>query len=124
MDRNTVLIVVDADCSDVTLQAFIASVPENGVHASFLVIGAAAPLPIWAYGSAPYGPMVFPEDWQETYQAMGQAVTEKAEQIEQLLLRAKVEGDVRSVFCEASQLDEAVATQAALCDLGYEIIPR
>lgn len=119
MDRNTILVVVGVDCSTEMLKAVADSIPEQGVHASFLVISAAPPTPVWVYGSAPYGPIIIPEDWQEAYQAMGQAVADKADEVEQILLHAKVEGDVRSVFCEAAFLDEAIAKQAALCDYVF-----
>jgi len=119
MERSTVLVVIDKDCSDASLKGYINSIPEAGVHLSFLVVGTAAPLPVWAYGSAPYGPVVFPEDWHQQYQATGKAVTEKAEYVEQTLLRAKAEGDVRSVFCEPVALDEAVAAHATLSDLVF-----
>ena len=119
MDKNTILIVVGAECSKARLQAVAESIPEQGVHASFLVIAAAPPMPVWAYGSAPYGPVIIPEGWQESYQVMGQAVADKADEIEQVLLDAKVQGDVRSVFCEAAFLDNAIATQAALCDFVF-----
>lgn len=119
MDRDTVLIVVGSDCSKESLQAVAGSIPEQGVHASFLVISAAPPMPVWIYGSSPYGPVIIPEGWQEAYQMMGQAVTDKADEVEQILLDAKVQGDVRSVFCEAAFLDEAIATHAALCDFVF-----
>lgn len=119
MDRSTVLVVIDKDCSDTKIKAYINTTPEEGIHVSFLVVGTAAPLPIWAYGAAPYGPVIFPEDWQEQYQALGKAVADKAEHVEQLLLNARIEGDVRSVFCEAVALDEAVAESAALSDFVF-----
>ncbi|MGO4910162.1 universal stress protein [Pseudorhodobacter sp. W20_MBD10_FR17] len=119
MDRNTILIVVGVDCGKARLEAVVDSIPEHGVHASFLVISAAPPMPVWAYGSAPYGPVIIPEGWQESYQAMGQAVADKADEVEQILLHAKVQGDVRSVFCEAAFLDEKIAKQAALCDFVF-----
>lgn len=119
MDRNTVLIVVGADCSKERLRAFADSVPDQGVHASFLVISAAPPMPIWAYGSAPYGPVVIPDDWQESYRIMGKMLADKADEVEQILLQIGKEGDVRSVFCELAYMDEAVAEQASLCDFVF-----
>lgn len=119
MDKTTVLVVVAADCSDAEIRTYLSSVPDQGLHLSFLIVGAAAPLPIWAYGSAPYGPVVFPEDWQEKYQSAGQAVTDRADQIEQLLQSAGVEGDVTSKFCEAQMLEDAVAARASLCDIAF-----
>lgn len=119
MDKKTVLVVVAAQCDDAAIRTYLSSVPDQGIHISFLVIGAAAPLPIWAYGSAPYGPIVFPEDWQDQYQTAGQAVTDRADQIERLLQNAAVEGDVTSTFCEAQMLDDAVATRASLCDVVF-----
>lgn len=119
MDRTTALVVVTADCSDTEVRKYLSSVPDQGLHLSFLVIGAAATLPIWAYGTAPYGPIVFPEDWQEQYQLAGQAVTDRADQIEQLLQSAGVEGDVMSAFCEAQMVEDSVSARASLCDIVF-----
>ncbi|WP_322889531.1 MULTISPECIES: universal stress protein [unclassified Yoonia] len=117
MDRLTALIVVDAACSDDRIRHYISSVPAAGVHLSVLVVGAAPSLPMWAYGSAPYGPIIFPENWHETYQAGGTEVADRADAIEKLLQAAGVAGDVTSAYGEASVLDEQVAARAALCDV-------
>lgn len=117
MDRLTALIIVDAACSDDRIRHYIASLPADGVHLSVLVVGAAPSLPMWAYGSAPYGPIIFPENWHETYQAGGSDVADRADVIEKLLQAAGVAGDVTSAYGEASVLDDQIAARAALCDV-------
>lgn len=119
MDRNTVLIIVGAGCSTARLQAFADSIPAQGVHAAFLVVSAAPAMPVWAYGAAPYGPVIIPEGWMESYQAMCKAVANTADEVEQILQKAGIEGEVRSAFSELAYLDEAVAAQAALCDFVF-----
>ncbi len=117
MDRLTALIIVDVACSDNNIRHYISSVPETGVHLSILVVGVAPSLPMWAYGSAPYGPIIFPENWHDTYQEGGQDVADRADAIEKLLQSAGIAGDVTSAYCEAQMLDEQVAARAALCDI-------
>jgi nucleotide-binding universal stress UspA family protein len=116
MDRLTALIVVDSTCSDDRIRHYLNSVPASGVHLSVLVVGAAPSLPMWAYGSAPYGPIIFPENWHDTYAEGGKEVADRADAIEKLLQAAGVAGDVTSTYCEAQMLDEQVAARAALCD--------
>ena len=117
MDRQTTLIVVDAACSDDRLRQYIASLPDRGVHLSVLVVGVAPSLPIWAYGSAPYGPIIFPDTWHDAYRVGGNEVATRADAIEKLLQNAGVAGDVTTAFCEAQMLGERVAARAALADL-------
>ncbi|WP_019953962.1 universal stress protein [Yoonia vestfoldensis] len=116
MDRLTALIVVDATCDDDRIRHYISSVPARGVHLSILVVGTAPSLPMWAYGSAPYGPIIFPENWHEAYQAGGKDVADRADAIEKLLQTAGIAGDVTSAYCEAPMLNDQVAARAALCD--------
>ncbi|MBR2657562.1 MAG: universal stress protein [Loktanella sp.] len=117
MDRLTALIIVDVACSDNKIRHYISSVPETGVHLSILVVGVAPSLPMWAYGSAPYGPIIFPENWHDTYQEGGKDVADRADAIEKLLQSAGIAGDVTSAYCEAQMLDEQVAARTALCDI-------
>ncbi len=119
MERQTALIVVDADCSDDRIRHYIASLPDAGVHLSVMAVGVAPALPIWAYGSAPYGPIIFPDTWHEAYRAGGTEVTTRADAIEQLLQNAGVEGDVTTAFCEAQVLGDHVAARAGLADLVF-----
>jgi nucleotide-binding universal stress UspA family protein len=117
MERVTALIVVDAVCSDDRIRHYITSLPDSGVHLSVLVIGTAPSLPMWAYGSAPYGPIIFPENWHDTYQAAGTDVANRADAIEKLLQGAGVSGDVTTAYCEAQLLDDQVAARASLADI-------
>lgn len=117
MHRMTALIVVDTFCSDDTIRHYLSSMPTTGVHASLLVVSLAPSLPMWAHGSAPYGPLVYPNSWDKSYQAAGHAVTNRANQIEQLLQKAGISGDVTTAYCEAPMLGEKIADRASLCDI-------
>ncbi|MFN3661597.1 universal stress protein [Yoonia sp.] len=117
MNRLTALIVVDAACSDDRIRHYISSLPAQGVHLSVMVIGVAPSLPMWAYGSAPYGPIIFPDTWHDNYREGGAEVTTRAEAIEKLLQGTDVPGDVTTAYCDAQMLDERVAARAGMADL-------
>ncbi|MBQ2260359.1 MAG: universal stress protein [Loktanella sp.] len=117
MDRLTALIVVDAACPDDRIREYMTNLPDEGVHLSIMVVGVAPPLPMWAYGSAPYGPIIFPDSWHDSYREGGTEVTDRADAIEKLLQSADVPGDVTTAYCEAQALDERVAARAGMADL-------
>ena len=119
MERQTALLVVDADCSDDQIRHYIATLPDDGVHLSVMAVGVAPSLPMWAYGSAPYGPIIFPDTWHDAYREGGTEVTTRADAIEKLLQNASVSGDVTTAFCEAPALGDRVAARAGLADLVF-----
>jgi nucleotide-binding universal stress UspA family protein len=117
MDRMTALTIIAPDCATTRLRALTGIPPQDGVHLSFLVAGLVPSLPIWAYGSAPYGPVVFPENWHETYQDGAAAVTAKGGEVEALLQATAISGDVTTTYAASQNMAEEVASRAGLSDL-------
>ncbi len=112
MGRCTCLVVIDIKCDLSRVRRYLQSMPDGSLHLSVMVVGVADAMPIWAYGSARYGPVVIPDDWQARYQAGADAIAARANQVEQVLQDAGVKGDVTTYYREARLLDDRVAARA------------
>ncbi|MDU8911616.1 universal stress protein [Aestuariicoccus sp. MJ-SS9] len=119
MDKTTLLIVAEPATPDAEIKAMIEDLPVDKYHVALLVAGAAPPFPAYAYAAQPYGPGIFPEDWQQSYQEAAQHVTDRGNALEQLLQKAGLEGDVTTIFCEPALLDDEVAVRAQLADFVF-----
>ena len=119
MDRSTCLVIIDVNCDLSRVGDYVQSLPDQSVHLSILVVGVSDAIPIWAYGAAPYGPIILPEEWQCRYQAGAESIAVRANEVEKLLQRAGVEGDVTTSYGDMRQLEDHVAARASLCDLVF-----
>lgn len=118
MQKQTILTVIGAGCAASDLDPLLEQARESAAHVAVMVVGVSPPLPISAYGAAPYGSIIIPENWQEDYSAASATLNQKGEDIEALLKKHGVSGDVATVFHDPVTMGDAVARRAMVCDLA------
>lgn len=117
MGRRTHLIVVDTVCSVEEIAPIIRAQSSDKVHISVLVLGLAPEMPVSTYSASAYGAYAVPAAWQEVYTAQREATAIRAGDVEKILQKEGIEGDVVAAFCEMPKIEEDVAMHAKLCDL-------
>jgi len=115
----TALIVSDRTCAASAVKPLLADLPADSAHISVLVVGETEPLPAYAYGAEPYGPVIIPKDWSEHYEQAGAETAERANEIESLLQAEGLEGDVTASYAEPALVSDIVASRAALSDIAF-----
>jgi len=116
MDKTTSLFITGPECSEMTLGALVDGLQPDNHHLAVMVIDSIESLPMIAAASPPYGPISFPDQWQDEYKEGAKAVQDAVERIETFLQSSHVEGDVSSAFCEMSLLEEQVTDHANFAD--------
>lgn len=122
MNAPTVLFITDANCTTSDIKDFTQGLNDTRRHVSAIVVDVVESLPILANGSPPFGPLVFPEEWQDEFQAGADNVTECAERISDVFEQDQFEGDVSTLFCELYLLEQQVADHATFSD--YVVLRR
>ncbi|NNK78737.1 MAG: universal stress protein [Litoreibacter sp.] len=118
MRNATILIVCGRHGSDAELSVIVERARGLGAHLAFLVVGLAPLYPLYAYGATPYSPAVVSDEWQEMFQSERAKLETRAQEIEDLLKRENVSGDVSTVCREPALIPDAVARRALLCDMA------
>ncbi|MFY0691065.1 MAG: universal stress protein [Paracoccaceae bacterium] len=118
MRNATILIVCGRHGSDADLSVIIERARGLGAHLAVLVVGQAPLYPLYAYGATPYSPAVVSDEWQEMFHTERAKLETRAQEIEALLARENVSGDVSTVCREPALIPDAVARRALLCDVA------
>jgi nucleotide-binding universal stress UspA family protein len=117
MKNSTILIVIGKDTPKEALAPHLEAIRAMPGHAAVLVVGEIPNFPYYAVGIPPYGSIVMPVDWQEEMNGQKAALKDKEHEIEALLAAHDVSGDVTTVACEPSMVEDVVAQRAMLCDM-------
>ena len=118
MQKTTLLTVIGKSTPVGSLNATIESAKANDMHLACLVIGEVPRFPTYAYGVPPFGGFEVPEDWQDKLRHEGAALVSQGNEIEALLQREGVSGDVTTVCTEVSMIQQETARRAMVCDLA------
>ena len=118
MKNSTVLIAVGMDCVTSDLSKNLEALRTIPGHAAILIVGEMPEFPYYSLGVPAYGAIDLSPEWQEAVLANKAKLKAKADEIEQLLQHHDVSGDVTTVSCEPSQVADAVARRALLCDMA------
>ncbi|QKV18146.1 universal stress protein [Oricola thermophila] len=112
MFPKTLLTVVDSEQPADSVKDAIALCGEAGCHLAVLVVGIALPAATTAYGAVPA------ETWSEEREKGRVAAVEKATEIEAVLKKAGISGDVAPYFSEEGQIADIVGMRARYTDIG------
>jgi nucleotide-binding universal stress UspA family protein len=119
MKNTTTLLVIDLDTPDTVIADLAEAALQNQTHMSCLMIGPAPALPMYAYGTPPYGSMNIPDNWGETVRNGQKALTDRETEIEAVLARSGVSADIQSVLCPTMDIKNIVARRARVCDIAH-----
>ncbi len=119
MKNATALFLVTRDTPDEMISAFAEGSVKTNTHLSCLLLGLAPELPAAGLGIPPYGAITIPDDWAEQLQSAHENERKRIQEIEAVLARANVSGDVQSAFTVGNQIRTHVARKANVSDIAY-----
>ncbi|EPX80121.1 universal stress protein [Litoreibacter arenae] len=117
MKNSTILTVIGAKCPMDVLSPVTDAARAGNLHLAYLAVGAVPQFPNYGVGMLPYGTPVVPDAWQEAVQQTGADLKAKLDEVEDMLAKEGLSGDVNSACAEPVGLADLVAWRANLCDL-------
>lgn len=118
MKNSTLLIIVGIESSLTDLAKKLEAARTIPAHAKILIVGETPMFPYYALGAPPYGTIAIPDDWQISVAEHKAALQKKADEVEVLLGKHDVSGEVCILASEPSLLADAVARHAMVCDMA------
>ena len=119
MKNASILIATSMDATTRELSKTLEAIRAIPARAVVAVVGDMPVFPYYAVGVAPYGMADFPPEWQENVAVRKEALKAKGDEIEQLLQKHDVSGEVCTIACELAYVAENVARRAMLCDMAF-----
>ena len=119
MRNSTTLFMMNRDTPSETIADLAEASAQTRTHLSCLILGSRPELPAYIYGMPPYGALSVPDNWGELIKTAHQNQKKKVEEVEKILARSNVSGDVQSAFCVPSETRHRVARWARVCDIAY-----
>lgn len=119
MKNTTTLFLMTEETPDATVTEFAEASAATGAHLGCLIIGAGPALPYSSYGVPPYGTLNVPDDWGEQLDIARKRQNARMHEVEQLLARSNVSGDVQSAFCVISEIRHHVGRKACVSDIAH-----
>lgn len=112
MFPKTILSVIGSEQDTANIQRAISLCEMHECHLAVCVIGVALPASTAAYGEVPT------EMWSQEREKGREIATRRGNEIEAMLARSGISGDVSSFYCEEGQISDIVGTRARYADLA------
>jgi nucleotide-binding universal stress UspA family protein len=119
MKNTTTLLVIDPDTPDAVIAEHAEAARERDIHLRCLMLGSAPAMPVYAYGTPPYGGMNIPDNWGEALNDVRKELTRRKAAIESVLAHSGASADVQSLLCATIDIKNIVALHARVCDVAY-----
>lgn len=119
MKNTTSLLIIDPDTPDIVIADHAEAARLNDTHLRCLMLGQAPALPVYAYGTLPYGGMNIPDNWGETLNDGRKQLTTRETQIETILAHSGVSAGIHSLLCATIDIKTVVARHARVCDIAH-----
>ena len=116
MKNSTILIVIGKNADLAGLAKTLESLRTVPARVAISIIGEMPKFPYYALGVPPYGTVDIPIEWQEAVATRNAELKDMADRIEALLQLHDVSGEVSTIASEPSQVADAIARRAMLCD--------
>jgi hypothetical protein len=88
MKNTTTLLVINCDTPDNLIAEHAEAARASDIHLQCLMLWSAPALPLFAYGTPPYGGMNIPDNWGETLNAVRKDLTTREAEIEAVIARS------------------------------------
>jgi len=118
MKDSTILIAMSQDASLTDLAKRLEAIRAIPARAAILIIGEVPDFPYYGIGIPPYGGTEIPPAWQEAISSVHADLKTKSDDVEFLLQQHGVSGAVHTIGCAPSQVADAIARRASLCDIA------
>ena len=119
MNYKTAIFLATLETPDDDLKSAARAAETSGTHLACLILAHTPPLPIGAYGAMPYGAMAIQDDWPRASRELNQRLAARADEVEIILANENVRGTVEPLSAAVSDMSDAVAQRAALCDVVF-----
>lgn len=119
MNNSTTLLVIDADTPDGVIAEHADAARVSDIHLHCLMLGSAPAMPVYAYGTPPYGGMNIPDDWGKQLNVVRTGLTARETEIEAVLGHSGVSANITSLLCATLDIKNIVALHARVCDIAY-----
>lgn len=118
MKNATILLVINDDTSDQTIEEVAQAVVVDNMHLSCMLLSAGVAISPFAFGAPPYGTIDISDNWMQMVEKARADQRERISQIEEILSRHGVSGDVQALLCSTSEISDFVARSARVCDIA------
>lgn len=115
MFPKTLFTVFDSAQSAESLRKAVGICEQFDCHLSVAIIGIALPVSAAAYGAIPA------DAWAQEREDGLRAAADKANELEQIIARAGISGDVLPYYCDEGQIPAVVGTRARYADLALSL---
>ncbi|MBW4960887.1 universal stress protein [Sulfitobacter sp. CW3] len=116
MKRRSILYVMTIDTPDTLISEAAEAAAVKDSRLICLILGASPFFPVYV---SPYGAGTVPDNWTELVAEAQQTQQDRVQEVEALLARSNVSGDVQSAMCATTDAKHAVARVARVCDEAY-----
>ena len=118
MQRETYLLMVSEETSLEEIEVAAEKSTAAEAYLEVLLHFNPPSIPYVAYAPTPYGGMHIPADWPEQLSARQSAKEKKVQKIEAILQKAGALGEVRTLWCPVSELQNQVELSCRTADLA------
>ncbi|AXI45248.1 universal stress protein [Sulfitobacter sp. SK012] len=118
MKNTTTLFVLDQDTPDAIVRDMAEAAGHDNTHLKCLMLGLLPALPAYAYGMSAYGSMAVPDNWAEPIDTARRALNSRVQDLEIILSKSGVSGDVQSSLCAAADIKHVVTQCAQVSDIA------
>ena len=118
MKNQTILFVMSDQAPDKDITGLLDEAAAQNARVVCLILAMAPTYPIGAYGALPYGAMDVPSNWVEEVTSSREALKTRRDEVEALLQKAGVSGDVQAVHTVPADVRDVVARRALVCDVA------
>lgn len=121
MENTTTLMVIDPDTTDAILSPLMETACDNATHLNILILSGAPALPVYAYGTPPYGGMNIPDDWGAALNTSRKALVQRKKAVEALLAKSGASGQLTPILCATMDVKNIVARHARVSDIVHVV---
>lgn len=116
MKRRTIVYVMNRKTTDAQINEAAQAAAQDQNHLHCLLLGSVPSLPTYFYGGTAYGGMILPDNWAEVVEHGKDELVGRVAQVEKLLAKSGVSGDIQSAMCVSVDVKHHVARAARVSD--------
>jgi nucleotide-binding universal stress UspA family protein len=117
MEKSTVLVVLNHETNDQFIEAIAETSVNLQIHVTCFVMSPGVEFPAAVYGVPPYGNVEISSEWKQLVDEALDLQKTRVDEIEQILARTAVSGDVQALLCNTTETRDHIARRARLSDV-------
>ena len=116
-EHSTILAVLNHQTESHFIEDMANSLLPQNMHMTCFLMSPGVDLPATIYGVPPYGNVEISNEWKRRVDEALAVQKNRVDEIEQILARTGVSGDVQARLCNASETRDHIAIRARVSDL-------